>query len=136
MRHGSYNTAMRTPNLVGGAALVLVTATTAAAWAGKPRLLVLGVEADTTQDAQVKTARDITVALRARAKVSSTYVLAPEDKALADERTKHACDSEAPDCMLAIAAAYKADAIVWGTLGGEAMVTLKAIRAGKHDVIV
>jgi len=117
-------------------ALGFVVASTTPAAAGKPRLLVLGVEADKTQDAQVKAARDVTLALRARAKTSPMYVLAPDDKQLADERAKHACDSEAPDCMLEIAAAYKADAVVWGRLGGDSLVTLKAIRAGKHDVIV
>jgi hypothetical protein len=115
--------------------LALVIAATGVSYAGKPRLLVLSVDADKAQDAQVKAARDITLALRAKAKASTPYVLAPDDKALADERAKHKCDSEAPDCMRAIAAAYKADAILWGRIDGD-LVTLKAIRAGKNDIVV
>ena len=129
--HGSYNAVMRpfTP-------LALVIATTTAAHAGKPRLLVLGIEpADKAADTQVKAARDVTVALRAQAKTPNPYLLAPDDKPLADARTKHKCDSEEPDCMLAIAAESKAEAVAWGHLDGDT-ITLKAIRAGKHDIIM
>lgn len=116
--------------------LALVIATTTAAHAGKPRVLVLGVEpADKTADAQVKAARDVTLALRAQAKAPGPYLLAPDDKPLADARTKHKCESEEPDCMLAIASEAKAEGIVWGHLDADT-VTLKAIRAGKHDIIV
>jgi PEGA domain-containing protein len=116
--------------------LALVIATTTAAHAGKPKLLVLGVEpADKTADTQVKAARDITLALRSQAKAPNPYLLAPDDKPLADARTKHKCDSEEPDCMLAIASEAKAEAIAWGHLDGDT-ITLKAIRAGKHDIIV
>jgi len=116
--------------------LALVIAATTAAHAGKSRLLVISVHADPTQDAQVKTARDVTLALRAKAKASGAFtVVAPDDKAVAEERLKHKCASEAPDCMREIAAAWKADAILWGTLDAD-LVTLKAIRAGKNDIVV
>jgi hypothetical protein len=116
--------------------LALVIAATTVSHAGKPRLLVVSVDADKTQDAQVKTARDITLALRAKAKASGAFlVVAPDDKAFADERVKHKCVFDAPSCVREVAAAFKADAIVWGQLDTD-LVTLKALRAGKDDVIV
>src|SRR4051812_36981721 len=78
-----------------------------AAFAGnKPKIAVLGIEVVggevTTADAQI--AKELTEALRGRAKVGTgPYEMAPgSDKELIDEKLLKNCDTEAPACMASI----------------------------------
>jgi hypothetical protein len=91
------------------------------AWAGKPKLAILGLEVapgptGVVEPAMTQVAKDITRELRQRAQSgTSPYVVAPNSsKELTDEKLLMSCDNEAKDCMAAIGAGLSADALLYG----------------------
>jgi hypothetical protein len=106
---------------LSSACLVLWICLGGSAWAGKPRIAVLGLEAapgasgavepETTQVAQ-----NITRELRQRAQASaSPYIVAPNsNKDLTDEKLLMSCDNEAASCMVVIGAGLAADVLLYG----------------------
>jgi len=109
--------------VLSSACVVLLLALGGKAWAGgKPPIAILGLEVydngsgidpDTT-----KAAKDLTAALRERAKAGTgPYVPAPNgEKELIDEKLLNNCDSEAPACMAAIGTELGAEALMYGKI--------------------
>ncbi len=87
----------------------------------KPQIAVLGLEVSdksgspTPADAQV--AEELTQQLRARAKTSGPYSLAPNaEKELIDEKVIKSCDDEKPTCMQGIGKDLGADFLLYGKI--------------------
>lgn len=135
------------------ACLVLLICAGGSAWASKPKIAILGLEAapgptgavdpETTQ-----AAREITKELRQRAQSSaSPYTIAPNsNKELTDEKLLMSCDNEAPSCMTVIGAGLAADMLLYGRVerkGEVYRVSLKlldvkarTIRGGGDEMAV
>lgn len=92
------------------------------AFAGKPTVAVLGLEVvDPTgqiDQASTQAAKDLTDALRARAKLpTGPYAFAPgSEKELIDEKLIKNCDNEALSCMSQIGKDLGADFLIYGRL--------------------
>jgi hypothetical protein len=92
------------------------------AWAGKPPIAILGLEVydnGTGIDPETtKAARDVTAALRDRARVpSGPYALVlGGEKELIDEKLLNNCDSEAPSCMATIGSELGAELLMYGKI--------------------
>lgn len=106
---------------LSSACLVFLLCLGGSAWAGKPKLAILGLEVapgptGVVEPAMTQVAKDITRELRQRAQSgASPYVVAPNSsKELTDEKLLMSCDNEAKDCMTAIAAGLAADALLYG----------------------
>jgi hypothetical protein len=91
------------------------------AWAGKPKIAILGLEAapgpsGTVDPETTQVARDVTKELRQRAQSgASPYTVAPNSsKELADEKLLMSCDNEAMSCMAVIGAGLAADVLLYG----------------------
>lgn len=103
-------------------AVLWIGLVTSPAFAGKPTVAILGLEVVDTSGAvdpeAVKTAKELTDGLRARAKVGSgPYVLAPgSDKELIDEKLIKNCDNEALACMSQIGKDLGANFLMYGRL--------------------
>src|SRR5262245_19813670 len=95
--------------------------TSGRAWA-KPTIAVLGLEVvdsgDGVDEKSTKLAKDLTDALRQRAKLGTgPFALAPgSDKDLLELKLLSACDSEADDCMSAMGQELAADRLVFGNV--------------------
>jgi len=106
---------------LSSACLVFLICFGGSAWAGKPKLAILGLEVapgptGVVDPAMTQVAKDITKELRQRAQAgASTYVVAPNSsKELTDEKLLMSCDNEARDCMAMIGAGLAADALLYG----------------------
>jgi hypothetical protein len=106
---------------LSSACLVLVTCFAGSAWAGKPKVAILGLEVvpgptGVVEPAVTQLARDITTELRARAQApASRYAIAPNSaRELTDEKLLRSCDNEAAGCMAAIGSALSADFLLYG----------------------
>jgi hypothetical protein len=93
------------------------------AWAGgKPPIAILGLEVydngSGIDPETTKAAKDVTAALRERARVpSGPYALVlGGDKELIDEKLLNNCDSEAPACMAAIGSELGAELLMYGKI--------------------
>jgi len=91
------------------------------AWAGKPKIAILGLEAapgpsGAVDPATTQVAKDVTRELRQRAQAgASPYVIAPNsNKELTDEKLLMSCDNEKADCMAVIGAGLAADMLLYG----------------------
>jgi hypothetical protein len=108
------------------------------------RIAILGIEPVGVAKLQVvaadlQIAKDLTEALRARAKAGAgPYELGPgTDKELIDEKILENCDSEAPACMATIGNELGVDAMIFGKLehvGTGYRVTLKLLDVGKRTM--
>ncbi|HUC07379.1 MAG TPA: PEGA domain-containing protein, partial [Solirubrobacterales bacterium] len=122
---------------LSSACLVLAICFGGSAWAGKPKIAVLGLEAAPGPSGAVdpettQVARDITKELRQRVQSgASPYVIAPNSsKELTDEKLLMSCDNEAASCMVVIGAGLAADVLLYGRVErkGEAYrVSLKLL---------
>jgi len=95
----------------------------AKAWAGsKPPIAILGLEVydngSGIDPETTKAARDVTAALRERARVpSGPYALVlGGEKELIDEKLLNNCDSEAPSCMAMIGSELGAELLMYGKI--------------------
>ena len=95
----------------------------AKAWAGsKPPIAILGLEVYDSGSGidpeTTKAARDVTAALRERARVpSGPYALVlGGEKELIDEKLLNNCDSEAPSCMAMIGSELGAELLMYGKI--------------------
>jgi hypothetical protein len=101
-------------------ALLLTALVSSPAFAGKPTVAVLGLEVvDPTgqiDQATTAVARDLTDALRSRAKIpSNPYAFQPgSEKELIDEKLIKNCDNEGLSCMAQIGKDLGADFLVYG----------------------
>jgi hypothetical protein len=101
---------------------LLVSGVCGAAWAGKPKVAVLGLEVVASKGkpdaATLAAAHDLTDALRARAKAGTgPWELAPgSDKDLADLKRKNKCANEATACMAVIGNDLGAETLLFGKL--------------------
>jgi PEGA domain len=101
-------------------ALLLTALVSSPAFAGKPTVAVLGLEVvDPTgqiDQATTAVARDLTDALRSRAKMpSNPYAFQPgSEKELIDEKLIKNCDNEAISCMSQIGKDLGADFLIYG----------------------
>lgn len=108
-----------------------------AAWAAKPKIAILGLEAapgptGAVDPATTQLARDITKELRQRAQSgASPYTLAPNSaKELSDEKLLMSCDNEKAECMAVIGAGLAADMLLYGRIekrGDAYRVSLKLL---------
>lgn len=107
------------------------------AWADKPRIAVLGLEAIAGAGGAIDpgaqlVAREITRELRQRVQSpSSPYVIAPNsNKELLDEKLLMSCDNETPECMVVIGAGLASDVLLYGRVekrGESFRVSLKLL---------
>jgi hypothetical protein len=117
------------------------------AWAGKPPIAILGLEVydnGTGIDPETtKAARDVTAALRERARVpSGPYALVlGGDKELIDEKLLNNCDSEAPACMATIGSELGAELLMYGKIEKAAQngqtiykVSIKLLNVGRKQL--
>lgn len=113
--------------------ICIALAVSGPAWAGKPRIAVLGLEplgpGGAVDPATQSVARAITRELRQRIQArTSPYETAPgSDKDLADEKLLMSCEPDAPDCMLVIGAGLASDVVLYGQVerrGGNFRVSL------------
>jgi hypothetical protein len=119
------------------------------AWAGggKPSIAILGLEvtdSGTGIDPETtKAAKEITAALRDRAKVGTgVYALVPNgDKELIDQKLLNNCDTEAAPCMATIGGELGADALMFGKIervsqNGQTLykVSLKLLNVNRKQV--
>ncbi len=117
--------------------LVWLICTGGAAWAGKPKIAILGLEVvpgpTGAVDASVtQVAKELSTELRLRAQSdASPYVAAPNgNKELTDEKLLMSCDNEANSCMAVIGSALAADVLLYGHIekrGEIYRVTLKLL---------
>jgi hypothetical protein len=122
---------------LSSACLVLLICVGGSAWAGKPKLAILGLEVapgptGIVDPAMTQVAKDITKELRQRAQSgASAYVVAPNSsKELTDEKLLMSCDNEARECMAMIGAGLAADALLYGHVekrGDDYRVSLKLL---------
>jgi hypothetical protein len=111
---------------------------------GKPAIAILGLEVRDSgtgvDPATTRAARELTVALRDRAK-AGTGPFAPVqdgDKELIDEKLLNNCDSEAPLCMATIGSALGAEALVYGKIERSAQgykVWLKLLSVSRRQLV-
>src|SRR5690349_6728141 len=106
---------------LSSACLVLLICFGGSAWAGKPKIAVLGLEVapgptGAVDPEMTQVARDITKELRQRAQSgASPYVIAPNsNKELTDEKLLMSCDNEAASCMVVIGAGLATDLLLYG----------------------
>jgi hypothetical protein len=107
--------------VLSSACLVFLICFGGSAWAGKPKLAILGLEVapgptGVVDPAMTQVAKDITRELRQRAQSgASAYVVAPNSsKELTDEKLLMSCDNEARDCMAMIGTGLSADTLLYG----------------------
>ncbi len=121
-------------------ALLLTSLVSSPAFAGKPTVAVLGLEVvDPTgqiDQATTAVARDLTDALRSRAKMpSNPYAFQPgSEKELIDEKLIKNCDNEAISCMAQIGKDLGADFLVYGKFEKKPdgyVVTINLLNVGK-----
>ena len=121
-------------------ALLLTSLVSSPAFAGKPTVAVLGLEVvDPTgqiDQATTAVARDLTDALRSRAKMpSNPYAFQPgSEKELIDEKLIKNCDNEAIACMAQIGKDLGADFLVYGKFEKKPdgyVVTINLLNVGK-----
>jgi PEGA domain-containing protein len=125
------------PKALSSLCLVLLICFGGSAWAGKPKIAILGLEAapgpgGNLEPETTQVARDITRELRQRAQAStSPYVIAPNsNKELIDEKLLMSCDNEAASCMVVIGAGLAADVLLYGRVehkGDAYRVSLKLL---------
>lgn len=125
------------PSACVASLLYLALGAGGSAWAGKPRLAVLGLEvvpgpSGAVDPAMTQLARDLTRDLRLRAQSEpGPYVLAPNSsKELTEEKLLMSCDSEATTCMAVIGAGLATDFLLYGHLerkGDVYRVSLKLL---------
>jgi hypothetical protein len=107
-------------------ALLIVGLLCSQAFAGKPTVAVLGLEVfDATgqiDQATTQVAKDLTDALRSRAKMpSGPYQFQPgSEKELIDEKLIKNCDNEAVSCMSQIGKDLGADFLIYGRIEKKA----------------
>jgi hypothetical protein len=121
-------------------ALLFTALVSSPAFAGKPTVAVLGLEVvdNTGQIDQATTAvaRDLTDALRSRAKMpSNPYAFQPgSEKELIDEKLIKNCDNEAISCMSQIGKDLGADFLIYGKFEKKSdgyVVTINLLNVGK-----
>ena len=125
------------PKAISFVCLLLLICFGGSAWAGKPKIAILGLEAapgpgGVMEPETTQVARDITRELRLRAQAStSPYVIAPNsNKELIDEKLLMSCDNEAVSCMVVIGAGLAADVLLYGRVerkGDVYRVSLKLL---------
>jgi hypothetical protein len=111
------------------------------AWAGKPKIAILGLEIQGGIDSEsTRVAQDFAVALRTRPRAGhGPYQWSPgSEKELIDEKLLNGCEPETTECMARIGRNLGADVLVYGrierkSLGGQAgyQITLKLLDVGK-----
>src|SRR5262245_34398578 len=106
---------------IGGLVLCIALGIGGTAWGDKPRIAVLGLEAPIgpsglSDPGALVVAREITRDLRERVQArTSPYENAPNsNKDLSDEKLLMSCETEAPDCMIVIAAGLASDVLLYG----------------------
>jgi len=121
-------------------ALLFTALVTSPAFAGKPTVAVLGLEVvDPTgqiDQATTAVARDLTDALRSRAKMpSNPYAFQPgSEKELIDEKLIKNCDNEGLACMSQIGKDLGADFLIYGKFEKKPdgyIVTINLLNVGK-----
>ena len=121
-------------------ALLLTALVSSPAFAGKPTVAVLGLEVvDPTgqiDQATTAVARDLTDALRSRAKMpSNPYAFQPgSEKELIDEKLIKNCDNEAISCMSQIGKDLGADFLIYGKFEKKSdgyVVTINLLNVSK-----
>jgi hypothetical protein len=121
-------------------ALLFMALVSSPAFAGKPTVAVLGLEVvDPTgqiDQATTAVARDLTDALRSRAKMpSNPYAFQPgSEKELIDEKLIKNCDNEALSCMAQIGKDLGADFLIYGKFEKKPdgyVVTINLLNVGK-----
>lgn len=105
------------------------------AWAGKPKIAILGLEVipgatGAVDPAVTQVARDITTELRQRVQSdASPYTMAQNStKELTDEKLLMSCDNEAASCMAVIGARLSADFLMYGHIERRGEVYRISIR--------
>ncbi|HEX3759165.1 MAG TPA: carboxypeptidase-like regulatory domain-containing protein [Kofleriaceae bacterium] len=116
----------------------------AGAWAGKPRIAVLGLEVAQGPTGAIDPgaqliAREITKELRQRVQSPACpYVMAPNsNKDLLDEKLLMSCENEAPDCMVVIGAGLASDVLLYGRVekrGPGFRISLKLLDIKRKQV--
>jgi hypothetical protein len=118
------------------------------AWAGKPPIAILGLEVydngSGIDPETTKAARDVTAALRDRARVpSGPYALVlGGEKELIDEKLLNNCDSEAPACMATIGSELGAELLMYGKIektpvqNGQTIykISIKLLNVGRKQL--
>jgi hypothetical protein len=113
------------------------------AWADKPRIAVLGLEAAPAggliDPAAQLVAKEITRELRQRVQTPACpYTMAPNSsKELLDEKLLMSCDTEAADCMVVIGAGLASDVVLYGRVdrrGESFRVSLKLLDVKRRTV--
>jgi hypothetical protein len=107
--------------LSSACAVLLLLALGGRAWAGgKSPIAILGLEVTDNgggiDPETTKAAKELTVALRDRAKGIGPYALAGGEKELIDEKLLNNCDTEAPVCMAAIGTELGVEAVLYGKI--------------------
>jgi hypothetical protein len=128
--------------------LMLGLAGTAWAGGGKPSIAILGLEVKDNgagiDPESTKAAKDVTAALRDRAKAGSgPYALvANGDKELIDEKLLNNCDTEAAACMATIGSQLGAEFLMFGNIekqaqGGQATykVSIKLLNVNRRQIV-
>jgi hypothetical protein len=138
---------------LSSACLVVLICAGGWAWASKPKIAILGLEAapgpsGAVDPATTRVAREITQELRQRAQAdASPYTVAPNSsKELTDEKLLGSCDNEALSCMAVIGAGLAADMLLYGRVERKGKiyqvslnlldVEAKTTRAGGDEVPV
>jgi hypothetical protein len=122
-------------------ALLFVGLFGSAAFAGKQKIAILGIEATVGASGQIdasdtQVAKDLTAALRERANLSASYALTRENRELVDEKLMNNCASEHPSCMGPIGNQMGAEVLLFGKLENTKdgyKVTLKLINVAKRQ---
>jgi len=130
------------------AVLLLLALSGQATAGGKPPIAILGLEVHDSgsgiDPGTTKAAKDLTAALRDRAKAGTGPFVAVQDgeKELIDEKLLNNCDSEAPSCMAAIGSGLGAEALIYGkieksSLGNRPVykVSLKLLNVNRKQLI-
>jgi hypothetical protein len=114
------------------------------AWGDKPKIAVLGLEAPigpsgASDPGALVVAREVTRDLRQRVQArTSPYETAPNsDKELSDEKLLMSCETEAPDCMVVIAAGLASDVLLYGRVEkktGSFRVSLKLLDVKRRSI--
>src|SRR5437762_13740111 len=97
-------------------AVTVLALTATAAWAGKPKVAILGLH--TNDKAVAPLARAITDGMRTRVRAGTgPYTLGPgSEKELADVKASHNCGGEQAACMAAIGADLGVDFLIYGNV--------------------
>jgi hypothetical protein len=120
-------------------ALLILGLAGSAAFAQKPKVAILGVEAVDPTGGQVdpqslEAARSLTEALRLRPRANpNPYVPAPNsDKELMDMKMLNNCDKEEPPCMATIGSSLNADFLIYGKIEKGSRENVKGYQAHLH----